>query len=151
MMHDFPEKDTIEFYIHGLSVKHGGRTAFLWKGSYRTRRLTYASVYDYARRAAALLESMGIEKGDRICLLADSSPSWAILFFGCLLKGVVVVPIDVRSDDAFVQTVIGRVSAKAVFCPARETLTPLSPSSAPRSYSNGSKSSGLWTRRSSPT
>ena len=113
-MHDFPEKDTIEFYIHGLSVKHGGRTAFLWKGSYRTRRLTYASVYDYARRAAALLESMGIEKGDRICLLADSSPSWAILFFGCLLKGVVVVPIDVRSDDAFVQTVIGRVSAKAV-------------------------------------
>jgi long-chain acyl-CoA synthetase len=46
-------------------------------------------VYATARQ----LQSWGIKKGDRIALLSENRPEWAVVDFACLLLGVVDVPI----------------------------------------------------------
>ena len=46
-------------------------------------------VYATARQ----LQAWGIKKGDRVILLSENRPEWAIADFACLLLGVVDVPI----------------------------------------------------------
>ena len=42
---------------------------------------------------ARMLQQWGISKGDRVAILSENRPEWAIADFACLLIGAVVVPI----------------------------------------------------------
>ncbi len=66
-----------------------------------------------ARGFAARLATAGIGKGDKVVFFSENRPEWIIAFWGCLLGGVVVVPIDYRSSPDFLARVARIVSAKA--------------------------------------
>ncbi|PYX38680.1 MAG: long-chain fatty acid--CoA ligase, partial [Acidobacteria bacterium] len=54
------------------------------------------SSQEFFRRVIGLaraLESWGISKGDRIAILSENRPEWALTDFACLLLGAVTVPI----------------------------------------------------------
>ena len=38
--------------------------------------------------------SLSITPGDRVILWGENSAAWIAVFFGCLLRGVLVVPLD---------------------------------------------------------
>lgn len=61
--------------------------------------LTYAELYERARRAAGALRERGVKNGDRVAL-ALSSPQLVEALHGCLLLGAVAVPIDLRLHPA---------------------------------------------------
>ncbi len=65
-----------------------------------------------ANRTARELESRNIGKGDCVLLWGENSPEWMVLFFGCVLRGAVVVPIDHGSTPDFVARVSREVNAK---------------------------------------
>src|SRR6476619_2611942 len=67
-----------------------------------------ARVFQFARE----LEARGIERGDRVLFWGENSPEWIAAFFGCLLRGVVVVPLDLKSAPDFVARVQEQVSAR---------------------------------------
>ena len=52
-------------------------------------------------RFAAELERRGIQKGDRVLLWGENGAPWIAAFFGCVLRGVVAVPIDARRLAGF--------------------------------------------------
>lgn len=81
---------------HGLRVSH-------W--SYA--RLA-ASAFQFARE----LELRAIGHGDRVLFCSENSPAWIAAFFGCLLRGAVVVPLDCKSPPEFCARVHDQVSAK---------------------------------------
>jgi long-chain acyl-CoA synthetase len=59
------------------------------------------SYEDIARRAvlcAARLREQGIRKGDRVLVWSESRPGWVMALWGCLLQGVVVVPVEPQSS-----------------------------------------------------
>jgi long-chain acyl-CoA synthetase len=56
------------------------------------RRFTYREVYDHARRLAAILRRLGVEKGDRVAIMLPNCPQFTIAFFGILLAGGIAVP-----------------------------------------------------------
>ena len=58
------------------------------------------------------LETRGIAKGDRVMLWGANSAEWVAAFFGCVLSGVVVVPMDDGSAPDFAMRVSHKVSAK---------------------------------------
>lgn len=62
------------------------------------------------------LESCAIEKGDRVILWAENSPEWVAAFFGCLLRGAIVVPLDAASAPDFAARVKSQVNAKLLLC-----------------------------------
>jgi len=90
----------------------------------RGLRLTKWSSAEIARRAfqfARELEARGISRGDRVLFWGENSAEWIAAFFGCLLRGVVVVPLDLKSAPDFVGRVQQQVSAKLLLADEVET------------------------------
>ena len=56
--------------------------------------LTYKEAYRKIMQGAALLQSKGIRKGDRVLINGKNSPDWAIAYFAVMAAGAIVVPID---------------------------------------------------------
>ncbi len=96
----------------------------------RRARWSYERVVRTARRLARELEARGVGRGERLLLCGENSPEWVAAFWGCLLRGAVVVPLDKASAPAFVSSVLRQTEAKMTLggrgVPALEGLeTPL--------------------------
>lgn len=66
---------------------------------YRTRRYTYTEVASASRRFAGRLRVAGIKQGDKVLFWSENRPEWIAAMWGCILAGVVVVPIDYRASS----------------------------------------------------
>ena len=77
-------------------------------------RYTYAEVG--ARRAASrrACTRSALRKGDKVVFWSENRPEWIVAFWGCLLRGIVVVPIDYRASPDFLARVARIVAAKLV-------------------------------------
>lgn len=51
---------------------------------------TYAGLWADVQRFAALLQSRGVQKGDRVAIMLPNTPQFVVAFFGTLLAGGVV-------------------------------------------------------------
>jgi fatty-acyl-CoA synthase len=60
-------------------------------------RFTYAELNERAERAAATLQQLGIEPGDRFGLLAYNCPEFLEFFFAAGKIGAIVVPLSTRA------------------------------------------------------
>ncbi|HTM30454.1 MAG TPA: AMP-binding protein [Vicinamibacterales bacterium] len=81
---------------------------------YRVRRFTYAQVTRAARGFAARLGRAGLVPGDKMLLWGENAAEWLGCYWGAVISGVIVVPIDYRSSHAFAARVAGIVAAKVV-------------------------------------
>ncbi|MCI0421111.1 MAG: AMP-binding protein [Acidobacteria bacterium] len=91
---------------------HNGETAYVDRCGLRTVRWSYQQIGELAARWAAELAARKIMKGDRVLLWAENSAHWVAAFYGCLLRGAVVVPLDARSEPGFAARVQQQVEAK---------------------------------------
>ncbi len=82
-----------------------GEAAVVFRRGYRTLRWTYRRLFEEAETFAERLSSSGVAKGDRILLWGENSGEWIAAFWGCLLCGAVVVPMDAIADAAFARRV----------------------------------------------
>jgi long-chain acyl-CoA synthetase len=57
--------------------------------------LTFAQLDDASARFAGLLQSRGIEPGDRVGVMLPNIPHFAVVYYGVLRAGGVVVPMNV--------------------------------------------------------
>jgi len=78
------------------------------------RRLetTYGELARLAARFAAELARRGIGQGDRVLLWAENSAEWIAAFHGCLLRGVLAVPLDSHGAADFADRVAADVSPR---------------------------------------
>jgi long-chain acyl-CoA synthetase len=79
-------------------------------------RWTYRQVAETAFRFARELEERGIGKGERVLLWGPNSAEWVAAFFGCALRGVIVVPIDDAGAADFAQRVYQQVDGRLMVC-----------------------------------
>jgi long-chain acyl-CoA synthetase len=96
------------------AASYGNRPALLIKPGFRTRIWTYRDLLDLAPRVARVLAEQGLERGDRVLIWGVNRPEWAIGFFGALFAGLVLVPLDVRSQPDFVAKIARRTGARLV-------------------------------------
>ncbi|HEX8775324.1 MAG TPA: AMP-binding protein [Pyrinomonadaceae bacterium] len=95
-LEDHADRGTAFAHWRGLRVS-------VWPGT---------MVFQTARRFARELEARKISKGDRVLFVAGNSPQWVAAFFGCLMRGVIVVPLDVTSAPDFLERVFQQTDAK---------------------------------------
>jgi len=113
-------RTTLLSYLDEFSSR---QTAFAHRRGLRVVRWSYQQIAKTAYQIARELEAREIGKGDRVLLCAADSPEWVATFFGCLLRGAIVVPLEVQSDLAFAAKVREQVGAKLAFCdPATRRL-----------------------------
>ncbi len=88
----------------------GNQTAVVAIRGLREVRTSYSELAGLARRFSAFLASAGVRDGNRVIIWGENSSEWVAAFFGCVLAGVLPVPLDAASPVAFVRRVISEVS-----------------------------------------
>lgn len=91
---------------------HTTEAAYKQKRGYRMKSFVYGDVFRLAIQFAAELERRHIAKNDRVMLWAENSAEWVAAFFGCVLRGVVAVPMDDAASPDFASRVFEQVRAE---------------------------------------
>ncbi len=122
------ERRSVVEYLDSF-LRRGRDCAYVQHRGYRTVRWSYRQVAETAFRFARELEARGIVKGDRVLLWGPNSAEWVAAFFGCALRGAIVVPIDEAGAADFAQRVYQQVDGKLLIC-SREHALPSIPALA---------------------
>jgi long-chain acyl-CoA synthetase len=80
-------------------------------------RVTYTQLWDRATRVAGGLRAKGVAPGDRVANRLPNGNDWVYAFWGTLLAGAVVVPVNTRFTDAEATYVIEDSGSAYVFEP----------------------------------
>ncbi len=78
----------------------------------RRHSTTYGELAQLAGRFAAFLSEQKIAQGDRVLLWAENSAEWIAAFHGCILRGVLAVPLDAAGSVDFAARVAADVHPK---------------------------------------
>ena len=113
-------RSTINSYLEDYLAR-GAETAFAHRRGLRLVRWSYRRVAETAYGFARELEARGIDKGERVLLWAANGPEWVAAFYGCALRGAVLVPLDVESAPDFVARVQAQTCARLVLHSAETT------------------------------
>jgi long-chain acyl-CoA synthetase len=90
---------------------------------------SYGELAQLAGRFSAELIRRNIGPGERVVLWGENSAEWVGVFFGCLLRGVLAVPLDAAGSPAFAARIVGEVSPRLVVADAGKL--PLLPAHVP--------------------
>src|SRR5690348_1094409 len=101
-----------------LHLSLGNQTAFVFTRGFRSYQWSYRQTAELAFRFARELEARNIGKGDRVMLWGQNCAEWVAAFFGCMLRGVVAVPMDRIAAPEFARRVASDVSARLMICSA---------------------------------
>ena len=104
-----------EFFLTNFQA-HRDERAYGQRCGYRMEWFTYGQVLEMALRFAGDLEARGISKGERVLLWGENCAEWVAAFFGCALRGVVVVPMDDGASAEFALRVSREVEARLWVC-----------------------------------
>ncbi len=103
--------------------RHGDLPAVTYKdegGKWVSK--TYREVGEIVRQLALGLIELGIEKGDKVSILANTRPGWTYFDFAALSVGATVVPIYQTNSPEECQYVLENSDAKAVIVEDSEQL-----------------------------
>ena len=93
---------------------------------YRSHSHTYKQTAGAARTFAARLELAGISKGDSVLFWAENRPEWIVAFWGCALRGAIVVPLDYRASPELLLRVQAIAKAKLLLAGDEVTVPTVS-------------------------
>lgn len=106
-----PRETLLDFFADFANLED---EFLVYDDGFQARLYRYREIAASARGFAAWLSEQGIARDDKVILYGENRPEWIIALWGCLLTGVIAVPIDYRSSQEFVDRIKGIVEAKAV-------------------------------------
>jgi len=80
-------------------------------------RVTYRELWDRSARVAGGLVMGGIKRGDRVANRLGNGLDWCLAFFGSLMAGAVVVPVNTRFSEQEVDYVVTDSGSSFIFQP----------------------------------
>jgi fatty-acyl-CoA synthase len=83
----------IAWWVQRWSDLHPNKPAIIFEEA----QITYSELNKRANRASCWLQSIGIEKGDRIVVMLNNCPEFIELFLACARLGAIFVPLNFRS------------------------------------------------------
>lgn len=93
-------KRTIIDLFEESVAKYGAKEFLLEKHNGKFEPTTYAESYERAIKIGAGLAAIGIERGDRVSILAEGCNNWIISELGLLYAGAVSVPLSIKLEEA---------------------------------------------------
>ena len=79
------------------------------------QRFTAREIDEQARRVATALRDLGVRPGDRVASLLENSPEALLFWWGCLLGGVVAVPINSAYKGDYLRHQLRDAGARVLF------------------------------------
>lgn len=108
---------TLNYIIDSSKDKYGDLTAI---GMALSEPITYEEFHDRICALAFRMQQEGVEKGDRIAILAENSVNWGNAYLGAVRLGAIVVPILPDLPEADVHHILTEMKVKFVFTTQRQ-------------------------------
>jgi long-chain acyl-CoA synthetase len=113
---------TIADLVHRSASKYGERAAVRFKRDGAWQDVTYAELDEIVQEVALGLIDLGIEPGDRVCILANTRPEWSYVDMAATSTGAVVVPIYQTNSPEECLWVIADSGANTIVCENQSQL-----------------------------
>lgn len=85
---------------------HGRWTALLHDDGLRQWSYTADELRAMAQAFASRIQDAGLQPGGRLIIWSDSCPEWVAAFWGAMLRGVAVIPLDARASPELVRRIV---------------------------------------------
>jgi long-chain acyl-CoA synthetase len=96
--------------------RFGSHTAARFKKDGEWSEMTYAEMGEAVDEIALGLVDLGIEVGDRVCVLAETRLEWTLASLGISAAGAIVVPVYPTNSPSECKWVAGNSGARAIVC-----------------------------------
>ncbi|HXQ29363.1 MAG TPA: long-chain fatty acid--CoA ligase [Gemmatimonadales bacterium] len=97
-------------------ARFGPRPALRHKIGGRWETLSHDTVAERVRAHALALRELGVQAGDRVAILSENRPEWALTDYACLCSRAADVPIYPTLPPKQVEYILRDSEAVAVFC-----------------------------------
>jgi fatty-acyl-CoA synthase len=91
------------WWVERWSELHPGKKALIYEGE----KISYLELHQRANRTACWLQSLGIEKGDRVAAMLNNCPEFIELYLACSRLGAIFVPINFRLTGPELDYILG--------------------------------------------
>ena len=116
------EDDTLTKIFYRAIDRRSGTDAMLVKRDGQWRPLSHAEIETRVERLAAALATLGVERGDRVALLSENRPEWAITDYAVLGLGAADVPVYPTLPANQIAYILNDCSASVILVSTREQL-----------------------------
>ncbi|HST55155.1 MAG TPA: long-chain fatty acid--CoA ligase [Solirubrobacteraceae bacterium] len=116
---------TIADLIPRAASQHADRPAVRYKQDGAWQDITYAEVGEIVQEIGLGLIDLGVDPGERVCILAGTRPEWSYVDAAISMAGAVVVPIYPTNSPEECLWVISDSDAAVIVCEDSEQLTKL--------------------------
>jgi long-chain acyl-CoA synthetase len=113
---------TIADLIPRTAAEHAEHTAVRFKRGGAWHDVSYTELATIVQEVGLGLIDLGIEPGERVCILANTRPEWSYADLGATAAGAVVVPIYQTNSPEECLWVISDSGAGAIVCEDEEQL-----------------------------
>lgn len=110
------KKYTLQEVLRTSAAKYTNKIAV---SSIDKESYTYGEFAEKVRNISEFLSQNGIIKGDRVAILGENSPNWAIAYFAITTMGAVAVPIMTEFHENEVHHCLRHSESKAIFVSAK--------------------------------
>jgi long-chain acyl-CoA synthetase len=97
------------------SEYYSDRAAFHFHENGSWKSMTYAELAAKVRALSDHLIEHGFKRGERVAILSESRPEWAVVFFAAVRSGATVVPLDTKSTVAELRSIVADAGPSLIF------------------------------------
>ena len=114
-----------ELFLAGLARHRGRGDAMRAKRDGRWQPIGYGELHRRVQNVQAALRRLGVQPGDRVAILSENRPEWAITDFACLAARCTDVPIYPTLPAHQVAYVLRDSGSRVACCSTAEQLAKL--------------------------
>ncbi len=104
------EEIPVQEFLTRAYKKNPSKVAIHFMG----KDLTYAELYESALKFANYLQTLGVEKGDRVAIMLPNSPQSVIAYYGAMYAGAIVVQTNPLYTERELQYQMADSGAKVI-------------------------------------
>ncbi len=106
-----PQAQSLSLMLRRSAARHGEKAALI----FGDERWSYSIFDEIVDELAAGLDELGVEKGDRIAILARNSAAFLAIRFAVARIGAVLVPVNVMLGAADIAYILDHSGARFLF------------------------------------
>jgi long-chain acyl-CoA synthetase len=110
-VHRYGKRIALRFFAGEENARELERT--------RDDRVTYEELGRFSDRAGHTLAAHGVQPGERVLLLSENRPEWAMAYFGILKAGAAVAPLDAQLSLAEIENCAAAAKARVLVASPR--------------------------------
>ena len=114
--------ETVSALAGSAAERFGSKVALRHRQDGEWRDVTYEQAGKAIEEIGLGLIDLGVQSGDRVCVLANTRPEWTLVSFAISAAGAVVVPVYPTNAPSECKWVAGNSGARVVICENEEQL-----------------------------